>query len=160
MPKPKILVARAVPPNVHERVIQDYDATMNVEDRIYSPEELLAAAEGQAGILSAASEKFSAEIIAALPESVKIISTFSVGYDHLDVEAARARGIVVTNTPDVLTEATAEFAGAAAAGAQFLAPDNDRSGVLGGFHRHGHDPRRKRGCVHAISRGARAAPTG
>ena len=55
-------------------------------------------------------EKFSAEVVARLPDSVKAIANFSVGVDHVDLQAAAARGIIVTNTPDVLSDATAEIA--------------------------------------------------
>ena len=75
-----------------------------------SSDELVAAAAGHAGILCCSSEKFTADLIARLPESVRIVSTFSVGYEHIDVDAAKARGITVTNTPDVLTDATADIA--------------------------------------------------
>jgi lactate dehydrogenase-like 2-hydroxyacid dehydrogenase len=109
MSKIKLLVTRAMPPNVHQRAVQSYDATTNPDDTIYTPAQLLKAAEGQAGILCCASEEFTADAISKLPESVKIISTFSVGYEHIDVAAASRRGIVVTNTPDVLTDATADI---------------------------------------------------
>lgn len=66
--------------------------------------------EGVEGLLITPRDKMTAAAIAALPASVKIIATFSVGYDHIDVPAAAARGIIVTNTPDVLTEATADIA--------------------------------------------------
>jgi lactate dehydrogenase-like 2-hydroxyacid dehydrogenase len=60
-------------------------------------------------ILPCHTEKFTAEVIERLPERIKAIANFSVGYDHVDVEAARKRGLIVTNTPDVLSDATAEL---------------------------------------------------
>src|SRR6476620_10412134 len=63
-----------------------------------------------AGILGAAGDRFDSVCINALPPSTKIIATFSVGFDHIDIAAANARGIVVTNTPEVLSFATAECA--------------------------------------------------
>jgi glyoxylate reductase len=75
-----------------------------------SSTELVAAAKGHDGIICCSTEKFTAEVIAALPESVKILATFSVGYEHIDIDAAGKRGLKVTNTPDVLTDATADIA--------------------------------------------------
>ena len=71
---------------------------------------LIKAAAGCDGIMCAAGDPLTAETIAGLPASVRIIATFSVGYEHVDVAAAAKRGIVVTNTPDVLTDATADIA--------------------------------------------------
>lgn len=119
----KLLVARAMPPNVLARATASYDATTNQEDKVFSRDELLAAAEGKDAILCASSEKFTADVLEALPASVKIIATYSVGYEHIDVAAAARRGVIVTNTPDVLTDATADIAmlcllGAARRGAE------------------------------------------
>lgn len=104
-----ILVTRHLPPAVAERAARDFSVFGFEDDRVRPMADVLAAAEGRSGILLCSSEKFTAEAIAALPESVKILSTFSVGYEHVDVAAAFARGIVVTNTPDVLTDATADI---------------------------------------------------
>ena len=108
--KPRILATRRLPPNVETRLARDYRATLNADDKVYAREELLDTADGHDGILCCSSEKFSADVIAALPESVAILATFSVGYEHIDVDAARERGLKVTNTPDVLTDATADIA--------------------------------------------------
>lgn len=108
--KTKILVTRRMPPNVEERVARDYQATLNADDRTMSSTELVAAAKGHDGIICCSTEKFSADVITALPESVKILATFSVGYEHIDIDAARKCGLKVTNTPDVLTDATADIA--------------------------------------------------
>lgn len=99
-----------MPPNVEERVARDYQATLNADDRTMSSTELVAAAKGHDGIICCSTEKFSADVITALPESVKILATFSVGYEHIDIDAARKCGLKVTNTPDVLTDATADIA--------------------------------------------------
>ena len=106
----KILVARRMPDNVTARVSRDFDATLSPDDKIMSSAELIAACQGHTGVICCASEQFTAEVIGKLPDSIKIISTFSVGYEHIDVQAAKARGITVTNTPDVLTDATADIA--------------------------------------------------
>jgi glyoxylate reductase len=120
-----------MPPNVTARIERDYDATLNPDDRFMAATDLLAAAGGHAGIMLCSSEKFTADVIAALPESVRILSTFSVGYEHVDVTAAKARGITVTNTPDVLTDATADIAMLCLLGAARRASEGDRM-VRGG----------------------------
>ena len=108
--RPKILVTRRMPPNVEARVTRDYDAALNEDDHNVSSEEILEGAQGKDGIICCSTEKFSPDLIAALPESVRILATFSVGYEHIDIPAAEARGLKVTNTPDVLTDATADIA--------------------------------------------------
>ena len=108
--KIKILVTRRLPSNVEARLARDYQATLNDDDRVYSSAEIVDAAGGHDGILCCSTEKFSAHVISALPQSVKILATFSVGYEHIDVPAAAKRGLKVTNTPDVLTDATADIA--------------------------------------------------
>jgi lactate dehydrogenase-like 2-hydroxyacid dehydrogenase len=108
--KARILVTRRMPPNVEARLVRDYQATLNRDDKLFSSAELPAAAEEHDGILCCSTEKFSADVIAALPECVKILATFSVGYEHIDIPTAAKRGLKVTNTPDVLTDATADIA--------------------------------------------------
>ncbi|MBW8270740.1 2-hydroxyacid dehydrogenase [Caldovatus aquaticus] len=114
MAKPALLVTRKLPPAIEARAARDYDAHLNPEDAPWYADgaEIArrAAAIGAAGILCAAGDRLDAACIRALPPSVKAIATFSVGFDHIDLAAARARGIVVTNTPEVLTEATAQIA--------------------------------------------------
>ncbi|WP_298725465.1 D-glycerate dehydrogenase [uncultured Ferrovibrio sp.] len=110
MRKPTILVTRRMPPAVEARLKRDYDARLNPDDRIYSSEELIAKAAGADGMLICSSDKITPEVVAHLPESVKIIATFSVGYEHIDVMACEARGVIATNTPGVLTDATADIA--------------------------------------------------
>ena len=127
MSKHKILLTRAVPANVHERAVRSYDTTANPLDTVYSPDRLLAAAEGQDGIICCATEAFNAEVVSALPETIKIIATYSVGYDHIDLGAARQRSIVVTNTPDVLTDATADIAMLCLLGAARRGAEADRA---------------------------------
>lgn len=108
--KPRILVTRRLPENVTARVTRDYDAILNPEDRIYQPDELVKAADGCDGLLICPSERMTPELVAELPDSIRIVSTFSVGHEHLDVAALKARNITATNTPDVLNDAVAEIA--------------------------------------------------
>ena len=108
-PKPKVLATRHFPPAVEARLAAGFDAVLNPEDRLYDGPALVAAAAGCDGIMCAAGDALTAQTIAALPASVRMIATFSVGYEHVDVAAAAKRGIVVSNTPDVLTDATADI---------------------------------------------------
>lgn len=108
--KPTVLVTRQLPKAVEARLMRDYDARLNRADTIYSTDELLELAEGVEVIIPCHTENLRGEVIARLPASVKAICCFSVGYDHVDLDAAKARGIIVTNTPEVLSEATAEIA--------------------------------------------------
>lgn len=108
--KPSLLITRRLPPAVTERASASYQAELNPEDRIMPADEWLARAEGKDAMLICSSEKITADVVARLPESVRIISTFSVGYEHIDVEAVKASGRTVTNTPDVLNEAVADIA--------------------------------------------------
>jgi glyoxylate reductase len=124
--KPKILVTRKMPADVETRIVRDYDARLNDDDHIFSPDELIEAAQGMKAIMLTSSEKLTPEIIAALPESVIAAATFSVGYEHIDVPAARTRGLIVTNTPDVLTDATADIAMLLLLGAARRASEGER----------------------------------
>ncbi len=108
--KPTVLVTRKLPEAVEERLRRDYDARLNPDDSLYDHAELLAAARGAEALLVCATDAISGDLIEALPESVGAIATFSVGHEHIDLDAARQRRIVVTNTPDVLTNATADVA--------------------------------------------------
>jgi lactate dehydrogenase-like 2-hydroxyacid dehydrogenase len=110
MGKPVLLVTRRLPPAVEARAARDFEARLNPEDRARTGADLLAAAAGANAILCAPTDRLDAPTIAALPASVKAIATFSVGFEHIDLEAAKARGIPVCNTPDVLSVATAELA--------------------------------------------------
>jgi lactate dehydrogenase-like 2-hydroxyacid dehydrogenase len=106
--KPVVLVTRKLPAAVEERLRRDYQPRLNPEDRLYSSDALIESAAGADAIIPCHTERFSAQVIERLPRSVRIIANFSVGFDHVDIEAARRRGLVVTNTPDVLSDATAE----------------------------------------------------
>ena len=108
--KPAVLVTRKLPDAVEARLLRDYAPRFNPDDRYYPADALIERAQGAVAILACHTESFTAEVIARLPESVGAICNFSVGYNHVDCAAAAARGIVVTNTPDVLSDATAEVA--------------------------------------------------
>lgn len=110
MPRPSLFVTRKLPPDVEARLARDYDVALNGADGLPTRETILAGAAGKDGLLVTVTDRIDGDLIRALPETVKIIATFSVGYDHIDIAAAKTRGIAVTNTPDVLTDATAEIA--------------------------------------------------
>ena len=108
--KPRVLATRHFPPDVEARLTANFDAVLNPDDRLYDGPALIKATAGCDGIMCAAGDPMNAQTIAGLPASVRMIATFSVGYEHVDVAAAAKRGIVVSNTPDVLTDATADIA--------------------------------------------------
>lgn len=109
MTRPVVLVTRKLPDAVEQRLSRDYDARLNPTDKLYERDELLRRAEGADAIMPCHTEHFDADVFKRLPKSVKIIANFSVGYDHVDTEAAKEAGVVITNTPDVLSDATAEI---------------------------------------------------
>ena len=108
MAKSVLLVTRRLPASIEALAEQGYDARLTASDVAIS--DLLARAEGADAILCCPGDVLDAKTIGALPGSVKVIGTFSVGLDHIDLAAAKARGIKVCNTPDVLSVATAECA--------------------------------------------------
>jgi glyoxylate reductase len=107
---PKLLITRKLPPDVLDRAARTYDVEYNTDDSLWDNAQLAARAGGKDALLATVTDRLGADAIASLPPSVRIIASFSVGTDHIDVEAARRRGIAVTNTPDVLTDATADIA--------------------------------------------------
>jgi len=107
--KSKILVARATFPDVIERLQQQFDVEANQEDIIFSPAELHAKMQDKDAVVITSSEKLSAEVIAA-NSHLKAICNVAVGYNNIDVAAATHAGIMVTNTPDVLNQTTADYA--------------------------------------------------
>ena len=123
MARPRLLITRKLRPAVEERATRDYDVVLNPDDGVFSADRLIAACRNADAVLPCHSELFDAGVIGALGPRLKIIANHSVGTDHVDLAAARAAGIVVTNTPDVLSDATAEIAilcmlGAARRGAE------------------------------------------
>ena len=106
----KILITRKLPPEVEKRAEAHFQVTRNSDDRLMDKARLIELAAGQDGILATVTDRIDAATIEKLPTSIKIIANFAVGTDHVDLEAAARRNIVVTNTPDVLTDATADIA--------------------------------------------------
>ena len=108
--RPRILVTRKMMPDVERRIASVFRASLNADDRPMSKDEILEKAARHDAILITSFDKVGPEFIPALPPSIRIIATHSVGYDHLSIPQARAKGVAVTNTPGVLTDATADIA--------------------------------------------------
>jgi lactate dehydrogenase-like 2-hydroxyacid dehydrogenase len=124
--KPVILVTRKLPEAVEARLVKDYAPILNPDDKLYSAEELVDLSSTADAILPCHTEKMTAELIGKLPARIKAIANFSVGVDHCDLEAAKNKGIIVTNTPDVLSDATAEIAMLLMLGAARRASEGER----------------------------------
>ncbi len=105
----KILVTRKLLQSNEDRLKTLYDIRLNSNDELYSQKKLIELSKDCDGILSALTDKLDADTIDKLPKSVKILSNFAVGFGNIDLEAANKRNIAVTNTPEVLTDATAEI---------------------------------------------------
>ncbi len=105
----KILVTRRLLQSNEDRLKELYEVKLNSNDELYSQKKLIELSEGCDGILSALTDKLDKETINKLPDSVKILSNFAVGFGNIDLDAAKKRNIIVTNTPEVLTDATAEI---------------------------------------------------
>ena len=129
--KPKIVVTRKLPQAVEDRLRRHYDPCFNEQDRLYTSDELIQRAAGADALLICHTEHLSAAVIARLPDSIRAIANFSVGVDHVDLAAAKARGITVTNTPDVLSDATAELTILLMLGAARLASEGERLVLTG-----------------------------
>ena len=105
----KILITRRLLRSNEDRAKELFDANLNLNDELYSQEKLIELSQGCDGVLSALTDKLDENTINKLPESIKILSNFAVGFGNIDLEAAKRRNIIVTNTPEVLTDATAEI---------------------------------------------------
>ena len=111
MAKHRIVVARPVPAAVTDRARDEFDAVLS-EEADMPPDAVIRALEEHKaeGLFFSSNLKLTPEFIARIPQSVRVAATCSVGFDHIDVAAAKARGLVVTNTPEVLTDCTADLA--------------------------------------------------
>jgi gluconate 2-dehydrogenase len=106
--KPRILVARAVFPEVIERLSQHFEVESNQADETWSKAQLTDKLRDKAGAFTTGTDRIDAEVLAACPQ-LKICANMAVGYNNFDLDAMTARGVLGTNTPDVLTETTADF---------------------------------------------------
>lgn len=106
--KPRILVARAVFPEIIERLAQHFDVEDNQTDETWSPAQLIERLQGRQGVMTMGAERIDAELLAACPE-LRICANMFVGYNNFDLAAMTAAGVLATNAPDVLTETTADL---------------------------------------------------
>ncbi len=106
--KPAVLVARAVFPQTLQRLQQHFEVQANPDDTVYDGATLQALLQGQAGMLATGSERIDAALLAACPQ-LRVVANMAVGFNNIDVAACTAAGVLCTNTPDVLTETTADF---------------------------------------------------
>jgi len=108
MSKPKILVARAVFPEIIARLEQHFDVETNPADTVFTKAGLIEKLQGKVGVFTTGSERIDADVLKACPD-LKICANMAVGYNNFDIDAMTAAGVLATNAPDVLTETTADF---------------------------------------------------
>jgi lactate dehydrogenase-like 2-hydroxyacid dehydrogenase len=124
--KPVVWITRKLSAATLERAARSYDLVLNDADGLHSAQDIIDMSAKVDAILACHSELFTAEVVAQLDGRLKIIANHSVGVDHCDLAALAGRGIVVTNTPDVLSDATAEIAMLLMLGAARRAVEGDR----------------------------------
>ena len=110
MTKPKVIVTRRWPEEVEQRLSGMFDVTLNRDDRPMTVDQLQDALRTADAVLPTVSDRITAEVLSAEPLRTQILGSFGVGFNHIDIKAAKARGIAVTNTPEVLTDCTADTA--------------------------------------------------
>jgi len=131
MTRPKVLITRHMPEPVLDRANKSFDVILNPVDTPYAPDQMIAMSSQVDAIFACHSEVFTKSVVDALDPRVKIVACYSVGTDHCDLAAFSRRGIILTNTPDVLSDATAEIALLLMLGAARRAVEGDRM-VRGG----------------------------
>ena len=108
--RPRVVVTRRLPDAVERQLVERFDARLNATDAPLTPRQLADAMRSADALLPTVTDKVTADVLGVEGRQVRIVSNFGVGFNNIDVAAARANGIVVTNTPDVLTEDTADVA--------------------------------------------------
>ena len=129
----KILITRKLIRESEDKAGKIFNPIFNPNDELYSQSKVIQMSQGCDGILSSLTEKLDEETINKLPDSIKIISNFAVGFGNINLEAAKKRGIVVTNTPEVLSDATAEIGVLLILGACRRAAEGIQSAQEGGW---------------------------
>lgn len=108
--RPVVVVTRRLPEPVHEALTREFDARLNPDDSPFTADGLRQALQQADAVLTTVTDKVTAEVLSTEPRRARLVANFGVGFNNIDIEAARARGISVSNTPDVLTDATADLA--------------------------------------------------
>jgi gluconate 2-dehydrogenase len=108
MTPPSVLVARAIFPETLQRVAHHFHVEQNPDDTVWSAEELRNRLRGKQGLIATGSERIDEALLDANPQ-LRVVANMAVGYNNIDLAACTARGVLATNTPDVLTETTADF---------------------------------------------------
>ena len=129
----KILITRKLIRESEDKAGKTFNPIFNPNDELYSQSKVIQMSQGCDGILSSLTEKLDEETINKLPDSIKIISNFAVGFGNINLEVAKKRGIVVTNTPEVLSDATAEIGVLLILGACRRAAEGIQSAQEGGW---------------------------
>ncbi|MFL5496536.1 MAG: 2-hydroxyacid dehydrogenase [Gemmatimonadales bacterium] len=109
-PRPTVVVTRRLPEPVEAELTRDFDARLNTKDAPLGPDGLREALRSADALLCTVTDKLTADVLSVEPRRARILANFGVGFNHIDTEAAKARGLAVSNTPDVLTDATADTA--------------------------------------------------
>jgi glyoxylate reductase len=107
--KPLVIVTRKLPDAIETRMMELFDARLSLDDRKWNAAELAAAMKAAEVLVPTVTDRIDAPLIAGAGAQLKLIASFGTGVDHIDIKAARQRGITVTNTPGVLTEDTADM---------------------------------------------------
>lgn len=108
--RPSVVVTRRLPGVVEEELSRDFDARLNRDDRPLGPAGLQDALRSADAVLCTVTDRITADVLSVEPLRARMLANFGVGYNHIDTNAAKSRGLAVSNTPDVLTEATADVA--------------------------------------------------
>ncbi len=110
MSKPKVLVTRRWPEQIEARLRQLYDVTLNIDDHPFTAEEFKRALQNYDAVCPTVCDSLPTEVLNVPNKRCKILGNFGVGFNHIDISAAKQQGLIVTNTPGVLTESTADIA--------------------------------------------------
>jgi lactate dehydrogenase-like 2-hydroxyacid dehydrogenase len=108
--RPTVVVTRRLPDAVEREIARDFEARLNREDRPLGPDGLREALRSADALLCTVTDKLTSDVLAVEPRRARLLANFGVGFNNIDIEAAKSRGLAVSNTPDVLTDATADLA--------------------------------------------------
>jgi glyoxylate reductase len=107
--RPKLVVSRKLLPAIESRMAELFDCSFNADDQPYSAAAMIDAMQGCDVFVPSVTDSIDTALISAMPETVKLIANFGAGVNHIDLAAAKAKGIIVTNTPGVFTDDTADL---------------------------------------------------